>query len=87
MLFQVTVIMTMGGLILCMDMGMAMDMRMLMGMTQLTMGMLMCVNVRMLVSMLQGDGILNHKNRGDNHDPKTDIETYIRYLAKHYDSE
>ena len=64
--------------ILSVDVGMAMDMRMLVDMGQASVRMLVAVGMDVFMGMLQGNGIFHHQNRCPDHDHKSNIELDAR---------
>ena len=66
--------MVMGGFILTVDVGMGVAMFMDMGVYQIPVPVLVGMHMGMFMGMLQGDGILDHQNRCEDHDDEAHIE-------------
>jgi len=64
--------------VLSMYVGMAMDMAVLMGMDEITVGVFVSVAVAVLMGMLQGDRILYHQHRCQDHNDQTHVELDAR---------
>ena len=73
------------GFVSGMDMGMGVDMLVGMGMDQLAMAVDMGVGMGMFVGMLQPDGVLDHQNRGSDHDdqPHIKLDTGLLVQQEH----
>ena len=77
---QIMVLVAVNGLVrpVGVDVGVLMDM--LMGVSNTVVGVLMGVDMAMLMGVLQGDGVLDHKHRGGNHDSQRQPEPQGRPL-------
>ena len=60
--------------ILFVDMGVGVQMFVRMRMDQIAVPVFVGVYMRMLMGVLQADGVLDHQNRGNNHNGQTHIE-------------
>ena len=82
MAFGVLMGMFMRGFFFAVDMGMGMGMFMFMGVYKITMAVRMGVDVGVFVGVLQGNGILNHKEGGNHHDHKSHIKRNRRPFSQ-----
>ena len=80
--FKRTVGMSMGGLVLAMNMDMAMDMVMFMAVDQTSVGVLMVVAVTMGMGVLQGNGVLHRQHSCPDHERKANIKPQARPLPQ-----
>ena len=80
---QIFMVVIVNGFIAFVDVGVGVDVLMLVGVNQIAVAMFMAVDMSMLVGVLQGNGILDHQNRGGDHDGKTQIELSCGPLAQH----
>ena len=79
--------MVVGGLILAMDVGMAVAVLVGMGVYQISMPVLMGVGMGVLVGVLQTNGILDQQNSGGDHDGESHIELNAGSLVQQQDTE
>ena len=84
---DMVVIMTMGQLVISVNVVMGMDVLVHMRMLQVTVTMDMFVGMSMLVGVLQGNSILHHQHCGDHHNHKADVKQEGRLLPQHQHAE